>query len=128
MCVGFFFTLGVLCGYVEVKDITEEKRTQTSLTSVSLLESAMLHCVIYQKGKDCWPPERRRNSSHGEIVEPLLGSGALSERVKRFGKRVKRVLDIVARSVGLSSSKTESLSFPFLTLRSHLLPRPKRAF
>lgn len=80
-CVGFLFALGILCGYVNIKGVTEEN-WEHRLTGPALRK--MSCCVVLSIRTpgllQAWP----WNVRHGEMVESLLDWGDLSVTVKGF--------------------------------------------
>lgn len=92
-----------MCDDVEVKDFTEDKRTQTYVTLVSLIGRAIVFSVRRGKTAGLLREAWHCDITHGEI-EALMVWGDLSERVKGC-KPVKRVLCVVALCIDLTSSK-----------------------
>lgn len=93
-----------MCDDVEVKDFTEEKRTQTYVTLVSLIGRAIVFSVRRGKTAGLLREAWHCDITRGETERSSYGLGDLSERVKGC-KPVKRVLCVVALCIDLTSSK-----------------------
>lgn len=61
--------MDILCDYVEVKDVTEEKRTLPCRTLFSLTESAELHCGSVSEGEGLPASQKKHDAVMLAMVE-----------------------------------------------------------